>query len=165
MSELVHCSSSSSRCSDTRQEQNRLGIMKNSSASADVLCRITFDLDDREEELLVHQDTTLRGLAEELIQKLRHSGIISEEDVRHMTEEDKTVLKGEIKDKILQTMERNIEKSLQAAKWRNKLKDIVEEKIRTPMDSLISPSSQRQTSTESKGKAVSYFKYNQPQCE
>ena len=62
-------------------------------------------------------------------------------------------------------MEMNVEKSLQAAKWRNKLKDIIEEKIRTPMDSLISPSTQRQTPTDSKSKAVSYFKYNHPQNE
>ena len=58
-------------------------------------------------------------------------------------------------------MDQNIEKSLQAAKWRNKLKEIVEEKERTPIDSLISPSSQRQTPTASK--SVSYFKYNFPQ--
>lgn len=44
-------------------------------------------------------------------------------------------------------MEQNIEKSLQAAKWRNKLKEIVEEKARTPMDSLVSPSSHRHTPT------------------
>ena len=57
-----------------------------------------------------------------------------------------------------------MEKSLQAARWRNKLKDIIEEKIRTPMDSLVSPSTQRQV-LDGKTKSVSYFKYNQPESE
>ena len=43
---------------------------------------------------MVYQDTTLKALTEELIFKLMNSGIISEEDVKHMTEEDKAVLKG-----------------------------------------------------------------------
>lgn len=48
MSEVVICSTGkSSRLWDNQTEQARLGHMKNSSVSNDVLCRITFDLDDR----------------------------------------------------------------------------------------------------------------------
>lgn len=95
MNDVVNCGTGkSSRFGDSQPEHVRPGHMKNSSASTDVLCRIAFDLDDRQEELLVYQDTTLKGLTDELILKLMHSGIISEEDVRYMTEEDKAVLKG-----------------------------------------------------------------------
>ena len=78
-----------------------------------------------------------------------------------MTTQEKDVLKGQIKLRIEEKMEHNTEKSLQAARWRNKLKDIIEEKIRTPMDSLVSSSTQRQGLGEVKNKSVSYFKYNQ----
>lgn len=66
--------------------------------------------------------------------------------------------------RIEEKMEQNSEKSLQAARWRNKLKDILEEKIRTPMDSLVSPSTHRLILGD-KNKSVSYFKYNQPESE
>ena len=48
MSAEVNChTSKSSQLGDSRAQQPRLGQMKNSSVSTDVLCRITFDLDDR----------------------------------------------------------------------------------------------------------------------
>ena len=89
--------------------------------NSEILCKITFDLDEESQELFVYEDTQLNELTENLVEKLKKSCLAYDQNEYQITEEDKKYFKEQIKARIQNIMEQNIENSLQAAKWRNKL--------------------------------------------
>ncbi len=89
--------------------------------NSEVLCKITFDLDEESQELFVYEDTSLNELTDNLVEKLKKSYLAYDQNEYQITEEDKKYFKEQIKARIQNIMEQNIENSLQAAKWRNKL--------------------------------------------
>ena len=90
--------------------------------NSEVLCKITFDLDEESQELFVYEDTSLNELTENLVEKLKKSCLAYDQNEYQITEEDKKYFKEQIKARIQNIMGQNIKNSLQAAKWRNKLK-------------------------------------------
>lgn len=68
--------------------------------NSEILCKITFDLDEESQELFVYEDTQLNELTENLVEKLKKSCLAYDQNEYQITDEDKKYFKEQIKARI-----------------------------------------------------------------
>lgn len=132
---------------------------KEKPKKGEILCKIAFEIEGEEEELLIYENNTLDMVTDELILKLNFANMVTNEQELEIGEEERAALKEEIKAKIVIIMESCVEKNAKIVKWKAKLREFLQGKTE------LENHKEKSTKKESNSKKVKYFAYNKSRTD